>query len=80
VPGQEDGNVDYVVSSGAGVWEPRPARAAARLREWLSPGNPALARMAERARGLANPDAAAAIADDILQLALPSPLPTPALA
>jgi 1,2-diacylglycerol 3-beta-galactosyltransferase len=72
VPGQEDGNVDYVVGNGAGVWEPRPAGAAARLREWLAPGNPAVALMAERARGLANPDAAATIATDILALAAPS--------
>jgi 1,2-diacylglycerol 3-beta-galactosyltransferase len=72
VPGQEDGNVDYVVGNSAGVWEPRPASAAARLREWLTPGNPALALMAERARGLADPDATAAIAADILALAAPS--------
>jgi 1,2-diacylglycerol 3-beta-galactosyltransferase len=72
VPGQEDGNVDYVVGNGAGVWEPRPAGAAARLREWLTPGNRALGRMADRARGLADPHATAAIAADILALAAPS--------
>jgi 1,2-diacylglycerol 3-beta-galactosyltransferase len=72
VPGQEDGNVDYVVGNGAGVWEPHPIGAAARLREWLTPGNPALELMAERARRLADPDAAAAIATDILALVAPS--------
>ncbi len=80
VPGQEDGNVAYVVKSGAGVWEPRPSAAARLLREWLSPDNPALGLMAEQARGLADPDAAAAIATEILELASPSPLPAIALA
>jgi len=71
VPGQEDGNVDYVVESGVGVWEPRPAAAAARLCEWLDPGNPALGQMPVRARELADPNAARAIAADILELARP---------
>jgi 1,2-diacylglycerol 3-beta-galactosyltransferase len=69
VPGQEDGNVDYVVDSGVGAWEPRPEGAAARLRDWLTPGNPALTRMAGRARQLANPDAASDIAADVLAIA-----------
>jgi 1,2-diacylglycerol 3-beta-galactosyltransferase len=69
VPGQEDGNVDYVTSKGVGVWRPEPLQAAAQLREWFTPGNPALAEMAERARRLAYPDAASAIAADILQVA-----------
>jgi 1,2-diacylglycerol 3-beta-galactosyltransferase len=69
VPGQEDGNVDYVVAERVGVWEPNPARAAALLASWLAPGNPALAEMSIRARGLANPDAASAIARDVLTVA-----------
>jgi 1,2-diacylglycerol 3-beta-galactosyltransferase len=69
VPGQEDGNIDYVVRSGAGTWEPNPTRAAERLREWLTPGNPQLTEMAGRARQLAEPEAASAIATDILALA-----------
>jgi 1,2-diacylglycerol 3-beta-galactosyltransferase len=79
VPGQEDGNVDYVVAGGAGAWEPRPAQAAARLRDWLTPGNPALARMSERARELAYPDAASDIAADILDVAERSQRPELAL-
>ncbi len=77
VPGQEDGNVDFVVESGAGIWEPRPAAAAARLRDWLTPGNPALAEMAQRARGLADPDAAAEIATDVLEVAASSRVAAP---
>ena len=69
IPGQEEGNIDYVVSSGAGAWEPNPVRAARRLHDWLTPGNPQLAEMAGRARRLADPEAASAIALDILELA-----------
>jgi 1,2-diacylglycerol 3-beta-galactosyltransferase len=71
VPGQEDGNVDFVVGSGVGAWEPQPARAAATLRAWLEPGNPALAEMSAKARRLASPDAASDIAADILELVSP---------
>ena len=35
LPGQEDGNVTYVVSEGAGVWAPRPAQVVSALRNWL---------------------------------------------
>jgi 1,2-diacylglycerol 3-beta-galactosyltransferase len=80
VPGQEDGNVDFVVGGGAGAWEPRPERAAARLRDWLTPGKPALGRMAERARQLAHPDAASDIAADILDVAERSRQPAVAFA
>jgi len=68
VPGQEDGNVDFVVGNGVGAWEPRPERAAGALRVWLEPGNPALPLMSAKARQLASPDAAADIAADILEL------------
>ncbi len=35
LPGQEDGNVGYVVGNGAGVWAPRPAAVVNALRNWL---------------------------------------------
>jgi len=69
VPGQEDGNVSYVTSRGVGAWQPDPQRAAAQLRDWLTPGNPVLAAMSLCARQLAVPDAASSIANDILQIA-----------
>jgi 1,2-diacylglycerol 3-beta-galactosyltransferase len=72
VPGQEDGNVDFVVKNSVGAWEPYPERAAATLGNWLEPGNAALGDMSARARRLASPDAASDIAGDILELtALP---------
>ncbi|NLG96681.1 MAG: glycosyltransferase [Chloroflexi bacterium] len=35
LPGQEDGNVDYVVDNGAGVWAPRPDAVVSAVRCWL---------------------------------------------
>ncbi|MCL4559637.1 MAG: glycosyltransferase [Chloroflexi bacterium] len=35
VPGQEEGNVTYVVNEGAGVWAPQPEQVVAALRDWL---------------------------------------------
>jgi 1,2-diacylglycerol 3-beta-galactosyltransferase len=35
VPGQEDGNVTYVVSEGAGVWAPQAEQIVAALHSWI---------------------------------------------
>jgi len=71
IPGQEEGNVPYVVDNGAGAYEPEPERLAARVAEWLRPGNPALAQMAARARALAKPHAARAIVRNLSALLMP---------
>jgi 1,2-diacylglycerol 3-beta-galactosyltransferase len=61
IPGQEDGNVTFVESEGAGVWAPKPQIVVRTLTRWLS-------RPAERelvianARRIARPDAARHIA------------------
>ncbi len=36
VPGQEEGNVDYVVNQGAGAWCPTPFALTRTLRQWLA--------------------------------------------
>ncbi len=36
LPGQEDGNVEYIVSEQAGVWAPQPRKIVAALQDWLS--------------------------------------------
>jgi 1,2-diacylglycerol 3-beta-galactosyltransferase len=36
MPGQEDGNVDFVVNEGAGVWAPEPDHVVSTLRSWLT--------------------------------------------
>jgi 1,2-diacylglycerol 3-beta-galactosyltransferase len=35
LPGQEDGNVDYVVSEGVGIWAPNTREIIAALHEWI---------------------------------------------
>jgi 1,2-diacylglycerol 3-beta-galactosyltransferase len=35
MPGQEDGNVDFVVAEGAGIWAPEPALVVDALRVWV---------------------------------------------
>lgn len=61
LPGQEDGNVAYVTSRGAGVWAPEPKQVLTVLRQWVE--QPELRKqVAEASRSLARPDAARRIA------------------
>ena len=68
IPGQEEGNVPFVVEQGAGVYVEKPTEIARRVGEWLRPGNPMLVQMAARARALGRPAAAEEIAEEILRL------------
>lgn len=61
MPGQEDGNVTYVVEEGAGVWAPEPAQVVATLHEWLANPSSRL-KAAEACKRLARPSAARQIA------------------
>ncbi len=62
IPGQEDGNVDYVVGKGVGTWAPSPQATAAAVRRWLE--DPATLRQASRtALEIARPRAAVEIAE-----------------
>lgn len=61
LPGQEDGNVDYVVENGAGIWAPRPEEVVRALRSWLK--NPQQRQQAHEAcLRLARPQASREIA------------------
>jgi 1,2-diacylglycerol 3-beta-galactosyltransferase len=68
MPGQEDGNVSYVVTEGAGVWAPEPTRIIEVLRNWLDHPDER-EKVAVNCRRLAKPDAshlvARAIADQL---------------
>jgi 1,2-diacylglycerol 3-beta-galactosyltransferase len=67
MPGQEEGNVDYVVDKGAGVWAPTPGEVVTVLREWVE--NPAaLQKVAATSQSLARPDAAKNIAQRIIEM------------
>jgi 1,2-diacylglycerol 3-beta-galactosyltransferase len=69
IPGQETGNVRYVVDNGIGVYSEQPAEIARIVAAWLQPGNQALAAMSRRAQDLAQPQAALAIARGLGELA-----------
>jgi 1,2-diacylglycerol 3-beta-galactosyltransferase len=69
LPGHERPNVDYVVQAGAGVWAPTPRQVVRAVRELLPPASPALARMAARARSLAQPEAAQRVAQALWTVA-----------
>jgi len=62
IPGQEEGNVHYVLEHQAGAYAPDPARIVSLIREWLQPGNDTLSQMAAHAAALARPEAAIVIA------------------
>ena len=66
LPGQEDGNVAFVVSEGAGVWAPTPERITSSLRTWLEQPN-LLSDAAKKSHCLANPQAARQIATILAQ-------------
>lgn len=61
LPGQEDGNVGYVIDNGAGVWAPRPDAVVDALDDWLK--RPDQRKKAEEAcLRLARPNASREIA------------------
>jgi 1,2-diacylglycerol 3-beta-galactosyltransferase len=62
VPGQEEGNVSYVLEHQAGAYAPDPRQIAFLIREWLQPGNETLQHMIRNASQLARPEAALEIA------------------
>jgi 1,2-diacylglycerol 3-beta-galactosyltransferase len=72
LPGQEEGNVGYVVDAGAGVWAPDADAVVKALRRWIGPeADPhALACASENALRLGRPDAAERIAEIAWQLAV----------
>jgi 1,2-diacylglycerol 3-beta-galactosyltransferase len=68
IPGQEEGNVRYVLEHRAGSYAPTPAQVASLVREWLQPDNHMLREMAANASALARPDAALVIAQRLHHL------------
>jgi 1,2-diacylglycerol 3-beta-galactosyltransferase len=69
IPGQEDGNVQYVVENDAGVFAPGPEKVIAAVKEFLEQGPEKLAQSAENAKRIARPDAVWEIADEVWDLA-----------
>ena len=65
IPGQEEGNVSYVVENGAGAYCDTPDGIAAIVSDWA--GGSELAQMADRASELGRPRAAYDIVDEIVE-------------
>jgi len=61
LPGQEDGNVGYTVSEGAGVWAPTPSEIVSALQIWIQQPEERL-KAQEACQRLARPHAAHDIA------------------
>jgi 1,2-diacylglycerol 3-beta-galactosyltransferase len=65
IPGQEEGNVIYVIGNNAGTYAPDPRQVADTLESWLKEGPEGLTKRAENARRIANPNAVWEIADEV---------------
>lgn len=67
MPGQEDGNIDYVVDKAAGVWAPEPEDVVKTLKNWIE--HPMLRNaIASISKSLARPDASKNIAGEIIKI------------
>ncbi|MCE2488395.1 MAG: galactosyldiacylglycerol synthase [Anaerolineae bacterium] len=76
IPGQETGNVDWVIEHGVGVFTPEPREIGDTLLAWLAEGPQGLQRRSQRARAQARPNAVFEIAADIWHQAQQGPQAT----
>ncbi|MBI5960380.1 MAG: galactosyldiacylglycerol synthase [Chloroflexi bacterium] len=76
IPGQEDGNITYVVESGAGVYAPGPQQVANTIAAWLNGESSMLDYRSRQAQRLAHAEAVWEIADEIHAQAQRAPIPT----
>lgn len=65
VPGQEEGNVQYVQDNDIGAYAPSPELVAQTVRQWLDEGLDAIAQRSQNAQRLARPDAVWQVAEEI---------------
>lgn len=76
IPGQETGNVDYLVTNKAGLFAPSPQEAAQAVENWLTRGTEGLKRLSDNAHKLARPNAVWDIADEVWEYAQYPNIPT----
>lgn len=76
IPGQETGNVDYVVRNKAGVFAPSAREVADAVENWLGEGEAGLQRRSDAAAALGRPNAVFEIAEEVWQYAHMPPVPT----
>lgn len=77
IPGQEAGNIDYVVTNGVGIYAPYPDEVAAAVAGWLAEGEEGLRQRSERAKQLARPDAVYQITELVWEYAHQAPIINP---
>ena len=65
IPGQEDGNIRFVIENEAGVYAPELEEVIKAVGQWLSEGKEGLQRRADNARRIANPNAVWDIAEEV---------------
>lgn len=75
LPGQEDGNINYVTGHGAGVWAPHRSQVVQAVKFWLNHPDEH-ARVRQSCLSLARPDAARQIAHQLVKL-IPQKAGTP---
>ena len=68
LPGQEEGNVLYVIGEGAGTWAPEPGMVVSVIKNWINHPD-RLAETTEASRSSARPDAARQIARLLMEKA-----------
>lgn len=68
IPGQEEGNVDYILGHGAGELCDSPEKAVSTLEAWLENGGAGLARVTENAARAGQAEAAMMIAEKAWEL------------
>ncbi len=68
IPGQEEGNVPYVVKNGVGAFNTAPEEIARTVARWFGPDRDLLGVMAQRAREMGNPQATLHIVEEVAQL------------
>jgi 1,2-diacylglycerol 3-beta-galactosyltransferase len=68
IPGQEEGNVPFVVNNGVGAFSKAPEEIAATVTRWFGPEAALRQQLAERARSLGHPQATFEIVELLAQL------------
>jgi 1,2-diacylglycerol 3-beta-galactosyltransferase len=68
IPGQEEGNLPYVVDNGVGEYNTDPAAIAAIVARWFGPQRDKLAAMSAKARSMGHPQATFDIVRSITEL------------
>lgn len=68
IPGQEEGNIPFVVAQGAGAFCTEPVQIGETVARWFGPERSQLALMTERSRRLARPQATQQIAQAVMQM------------